>query len=382
MSSDFEEELLFDDLEIDEERSSRPKEIIINKVYQPHHLNINNMRGEYIINPILDDKNKTIKKYTTSTLVVYDDENLKHFKDKSAFMEEQDEYLRTKFVHQFSEYSKYIKEEKIKPVRFMLPSKDSYNTSLLKDGKSFINQEHNDLHNKLSSNIRTLWTECDVFSQYFNNVINSYFYGKIYRYKNLDGEITIENSKIVLFEVRGKALPNEWSQRVRELKLSFKDLDTNDIDTKSYLEYNKELFNRKLNTPKSKLIELYFAKVSETHGSSKVNKKDNECKITHRTLKNPPKQESGTLIESDFMYEVRENINGEWVARPERMNIDLSQIITLDSVYDEESKRFNNIKFDNTRFDSDWYKLKIAESDRIINKYKSNSSNTNIDDVI
>lgn len=381
MSADFENEL-FDDLEIAEERTSKPKESIINKVYQYHQLTINNMRGEYVINPILDDRNKTIKKYNTSSLIVYDDENLKHFKDKKAFQEEQDEYLRTKYVHQYSDYAKHIKEEKVKSTRFTLPSKDSYDKSLLKEDKTFKEQEHNDLHAQLAANIRTLWNECDVFSQYFKDVINSYFYGKIYKYTNLDGETTIENSKIVLFESKGKALPAEWTQRFNELKTEFKDLDSNEIDKESYINYLKELFSKKLDTPKSKLLQLWFSKVSEYPKSTKNNKNDNECIITHRSLKQPPKSESGTLLESDFMYDVKEKVDGEWVTKQERMSLDLSQVVLLDSVYDEESNRNITVKFDNTRFDSDWYKLKIAESDRLIKKYKSNSSDTDLNEII
>lgn len=381
MSADFENEL-FDDLEIAEERTSKPKEAIINKVYQYHKLTIGNMRGEYVINPILDDKYKTIKKYNTSSLLVYDDENLKHFKDKKAFQSEEDEYVRTKYIHQYSDYRKHIKEEKVKSIRFTLPSKDSYDKSLLKDYKTFKEQNHNDLHLQLASNIRTIWNECDVFSQYFKDVINSYFYGKIYKYTNLEGETTIENSKIVLFESKGKALPAEWNQRFNELKLEFKDLDSNEIDKQSHINYLKELFSRKLDTPKSKLLQLWFSKVHEYPKSVKVNKNDNECIITHRSLKQPPKSESGTLIESDFMYDIREKVDGEWVTKQERMNLDLGQVVLLDSIYDEESNRPNTIKFDNTIFDSDWYKLKIAESDRLIKKYKSNSNDTDINDVI
>lgn len=384
MSNELEIEL-FDDLDIAEEKSSSgaKKEEIIDKVYQYSRITVNDKRGSYFINPVLDDKNKTVKKYNITSLVVYDDDNLKHFKDRDAFQKETSEYMRTKYVYTYSEYSKHIKDNNVASIRFTLPSIDSYDKTLLsKDGRSFLDSTHNELHSKLASNIKELWNNCDVFSQYFGSTVYTYFYGKIYKYSNLKDESLIENSKIVLFETKGKALPLEWTNSFHGLKDKFKDVDTGEIDKQAYTSYLKDLFSKELNKPKSKLIQMWFSKVSEHPKPTKNNANDNECNITHRDLNQPSVKPGGTLLESDFYYEAREKVGEEWVSKQERMELDLSNVVTLDYVKDGDTNRYTSVKFNSNLFDVDWYKIKIAESERLIKKYKINPTDTNIDDII
>ena len=381
---------LFDDIVLTEEKKQQEKkEPIINKVYQNHIFNINEYRGETLINLVLDDKNKTVQTYTTTTLNVYDDKNLKHFKNKIEFQRETDEFKRSKFVYPYNEYQTYIQNNKLKPIRFVLPSKNSYNKSLLtsdSDKKSFINNDFNLLHDKLSCNINKIWNDCDVFSQQFKDILQSYFYGKIYQHRNLSDEQIIENSKIVLFTVRGKAFLPAWNDALIKLQETFYNFGANKLDEngkKNYIEYLKSLFNRTDGVSKDKFIKLFFSKVSENKNSKKKLANDNDCTISHINPNiNQINLESKIINEDDFYFTRKIKEGDEWVDSKEKMTLDLSNIIILDSIYDEESKKYNIIKFDSTTFDSDWYKMKIAESERLIKEYRYNDSDINITDVI
>jgi hypothetical protein len=302
-----ENEIFSDIILVEEKRTQEKKEAIINKVYQYHTFNINEYRGESLINLVLDDKNKTVQTYTTSTLTVYDDKNLKHFKNKTEFQKERDEFKRSKFIYPYSDYKPYIQENKLKPIRFVLPSKNSYHKSLLtSDRKSFINNEFNVLHNKLSDNINKIWNECDVFSQYFKDILESFFYGKIYQHKNLSNEQIIENSKIVLFSIRGKAFLPAWNEALTTLQEKFYNFGADELDEdgkKNYIEYLKSLFNRTEGTSKDKFIKLFFSKVSENPKSKKTLANDNDCIISHINPSiNQINLESRFINEDDFYF--------------------------------------------------------------------------------